>query len=286
MGGIIVKNNYISPIGIGELCWALQQKDENTFVIAGGTDLCIKFVKNQVFDYKIIDISKVKELMKIEESIDAVDIGACVTMTELENSPIIKRNISALVSAAYNLGSAQIRNRATIGGNLANAAQCGDTIPVLFAFDADVKIINSKNEYRIEKVRNLVTGIGKTTLKEDEVITNIIIKKTNHISSFAKVGSRKTVTISKINCCGKFNIDENDFIKEAEIYMGAVGVKPVRAYIIENELLGKKLGDIINNTDYAVKMQIENLIPDRSSKHYKKEAAIGVVKDMLYGLGR
>ena len=103
MGGIIVKNNYISPIGIGELCWALQQKDENTFVIAGGTDLCIKFVKNQVFDYKIIDISKVKELMKIEESIDAVDIGACVTMTELENSPIIKRNISALVSAHITL---------------------------------------------------------------------------------------------------------------------------------------------------------------------------------------
>lgn len=280
-----MKNNYISPVGISELCRALQQKDKNTFVIAGGTDLCIKFVKNQVFDYKIIDISKVKELMKIEESIDAVDIGACVTMTELENSPIIKENISALVSAAYSLGSAQIRNRATIGGNLANAAQCGDTIPVLFAFGADVKILNSKNEYRIEKVRNLVTGIGKTTLKEDEVITNIIIRKTNHISSFAKVGSRKTVTISKINCCGKFNIDEN-FIKEAEIYMGAVGVKPVRACIIENELLGKKLNDIINNTDCAVQMQIENLIPDRSSKHYKKEAAIGVVKDMLHGLGR
>jgi len=281
-----VKNNYISPENIDELCDALQHKDENTFVIAGGTDLCIRFVKNQVFDYKIIDIGKVIELIKIEETNDAVDIGACVTMTELENSQIIKRNISALVGAAYNLGSTQIRNRATIGGNLANAAQCGDTIPVLFAFDADVKIINSKNEYRIEKVRDLVTGIGKTTLKEDEVITNIIIRKTNHISSFAKVGSRKTVTISKINCCGKFNIDENDFIKEAEIFMGAVGIKPVRADIVERELVGKKLDDINNNIDYFVQMQIENLIPDRSSKHYKKEAAIGVVKDMLHGLGR
>ncbi|WP_312702326.1 FAD binding domain-containing protein [Sedimentibacter sp.] len=281
-----MKNNYISPENIDELCDALQHKDENTFVIAGGTDLCIRFVKNQVFDYKIIDIGKVIELIKIEETNDAVDIGACVTMTELENSQIIKRNISALVGAAYNLGSTQIRNRATIGGNLANAAQCGDTIPVLFAFDADVKIINSKNEYRIEKVRDLVTGIGKTTLKEDEVITNIIIRKTNHISSFAKVGSRKTVTISKINCCGKFNIDENDFIKEAEIFMGAVGIKPVRADIVERELVGKKLDDINNNIDYFVQMQIENLIPDRSSKHYKKEAAIGVVKDMLHGLGR
>lgn len=281
-----MKNNYISPENIDELCDALQHKDENTFVIAGGTDLCIRFVKNQVFDYKIIDIGRLAELIKIEETNDAIDIGACVTMTELENSQIIKRNISALVGAAYNLGSTQIRNRATIGGNLANAAQCGDTIPVLFAFDADVKIINSKNEYRIEKVRDLVEGIGKTTLKEDEVITNIIIKKSSHISSFAKVGSRKTVTISKINCCGKFNISENDFIKESEIFMGAVGIKPVRADIVERGLVGKKLDDINNNIDYFVQMQIENLIPDRSSKHYKKEAAIGVVKDMLHGLGR
>ncbi len=281
-----MENKYISPKNLEELYKALQQKDENTYVIAGGTDLCIKLIKNQVFDYKIIDISKVDELRNIQETNNIIDIGACVTMTELENNVTVQKNIPALISAAYNLGSTQIRNRATIGGNLANAAQCGDTIPVLFAYDADIKILNSNNNYRIEKVRDLVTGIGKTTLKADEIITNIIIKKSDCISSFAKVGSRKTVTISKINCCGKFNIDENSVIKEVEIYMGAVGIKPIKATIIENELLDKKLDSININLEEAVQMQIESVIPDRSSKHYKKVAAIGIVEDMLHGLRR
>lgn len=281
-----MENKYISPKNLDELYKALQKKDDNTYVLAGGTDLCIKFIKNQVFDYKIIDISKVEELKKVSETNDTIDIGASVTMTELEDSLVIQENIPALIGAAYNLGSTQIRNRATIGGNLANAAQCGDTIPVLFAYDAEIKILNSKNEYRFEKVRDLVTGIGKTTLKADEIVTNIIIKKSNHISAFSKVGSRKTVTISKINCCGKFYIDVDNVIKEAEVYMGAVGIKPIKATLIENELLGKKLESISINLEEAVQMQIENAIPDRSSKHYKKIAAIGLVEDMLRGLGR
>ena len=281
-----MENNYISPKNLQELYKALKKKDDKTYILAGGTDLCIKFVKNQIFDYKIIDISKVEELRNIEETKDTINIGACVTMTELEDSMVIKKSISALMSAAYSLGSTQIRNRATIGGNLANAAQCGDTIPVLFAYDADIKILNSNGETRIEKVRNLITGIGKTTLKPDEIITNIIIKKSNNISSFAKVGSRKTVTISKINCCGKFYLDDDSIVKEADIYLGAVGTKPIQADIIEEELVGKKIESISINLEAAVEQQIENAIPNRSSKHYKKYAAIGLVEDMLQGLGR
>lgn len=281
-----MENNYISPKDINELHKALKHKDEKTYIIAGGTDLCIKFVKDKIFDYKIIDISRVEELINIVDTNDTIDIGACVTMTELENSSIIKKAIPALVDAAYNLGSNQIRNRATIGGNLANAAQCGDTIPVLFAYDAKVRILNSNHEYRYEKVRDLVTGIGITTLKDDEIITNIIVKKSDDISAFSKVGSRKTVTISKINCCGKFKIDDNNIITESEIYMGAVGIKPIKAIIIENALKGKKIEDMDSDLEEAVQMQIESAIPDRSSKHYKKIAAVGIIEDMLFGLRR
>ena len=278
-------NNYISPINIEELCSVLKDRDDKTYIMAGGTDLTIKFIKNQIFDYKIIDISKFEEFRNIESFEESISIGSCVTMTELENSDVISNNIHALIGAAYNLGSTQIRNRATIGGNLANAAQCGDTIPVLFAYDAQIKILNSAKEYRYENVRDFVTGIGQTTLKQDEIITSIIVRKSNCKSAFSKVGSRKTVTISKINCCGKFEIDDESNIKKAEIYMGAIGTKPVKAVLIENELIGKKLGSESINFEDVIQQQIEDVIPDRSSKHYKKIAAIGLIEDMLDNLG-
>ncbi|WFA09082.1 FAD binding domain-containing protein [Tissierella sp. Yu-01] len=279
-------NNFITPKNIEELCNALRNRDDNTYILAGGTDLSIKFIKNQVFNFNIIDICKFEEFRHIEDLGDTIKIGSCVTMTELERSKVIDKEIPALIGAAYNLGSTQIRNRATIGGNIANAAQCGDTIPVLFAYDADIEILNSSKQIRYEKAREFVEGIGKTTLKSDEVITGIIVKKSKARSGFSKVGSRKSVTISKVNCCGKILLDDRNLVQEADIYMGAVGVKPIKAELIEKELIGKKLDNLGADLEEAVKEQIESAIPDRSSKHYKKIAAIGLVEDMLADIRR
>lgn len=279
-------NRFIIPANMDELCVDLKEKDDNTFIIAGGTDLTIKFKKEGIFDFNIISIGKLKELSDIEINDDTIMIGSCVTMTEIGNNEGFKKHIPALVDAAINVGSTQIRNKATIGGNIANAAQCGDTIPVLYAYDAKLKILNSLKEYRYENIRDFILGINKTTLKSDEIIVGVEIKRTNLIASFSKIGSRKTVTIAKLNCCGIFDIDENDFIKDVDIYMGAIGIKPVKADLIENILIGEKLGKIGQESEEAIKNQIEKAIPDRSSRHYKKTAAIGLIEDMLENLRR
>lgn len=279
--------NFISPRDIEELCNALKIKDNSTFIISGGTDLTIKLVKDQIYDFNIIDISKFDEFRKIQIEGDVIKIGSCITMTQLENSNEIKELVPALSMAASNVGSTQIRNRATIGGNVANAAQCGDTIPVLFAYDAKLKILTSSNDYRYEYISDFVLGINKTTLKENEIIASIEIKRTNEVSSFSKIGSRKTVTISKLNCCGKFQIDENHIITAANIYMGAVGVKPIRANLIEKSLIGRSvLEDLNEDMKNSIEEQIENAIPDRSSRFYKRTAGIGLIEDMLNNLGR
>ncbi|WP_326910314.1 FAD binding domain-containing protein [Sedimentibacter sp. MB31-C6] len=279
--------NFVSPKTIEELCEALKQKDNNTFVISGGTDLIIHFNKKEIYDYNIIDITKLEEFKKINETENEITIGSCVTMTQLENSLLINKYIPALVDSAYNLGSQQIRNRATIGGNVANASQSGDTLPVLFSYDANIEIINSTGKRRIDKIENVVEGLEKNNLDSDEVITKIIIKKSSSKSAFSKVGSRKAVTISKINCCAKINISEDLIIYKANIYLGAVGPKPIKAKLIEEKLLYKNIKNI-NHEDLheAVYMQIENAIPNRSSKHYKKIAAEGLIEDILNKLRR
>lgn len=279
-------NLFVTPTNIIELCTFLKEKDDKTFIIAGGTDLAIRFRKEEIFDYSIINIGKLEELRGVKIDNDIIKIGSCLTMTEIENNQELKRYMPALVTAAGSLGSTQIRNRATIGGNIANAAQCGDTIPVLYAYNAKLKILNSLNEYRYEKIRDFILGINKTTLKPDEIIESIEIKKTESISSFSKIGSRKTVTIAKLNGCGIFDIDKDNVVKNVEMYLGAVGIKPVKADLIENVLIGKALGNINCEIEAAIDKQIENAIPDRSSKHYKKIAAIGLIEDMLNNLRR
>lgn len=279
-------NNFVSPKSIEELCVALRNKCENTYVIAGGTDLTIKFVKEQIYDFNIIDLGKMKELKYIEVKENTIKIGSGATMTEIENNEDLKRVSPSLTLAASMVGSTQIRNRATIGGNIANAAQCGDTLPVLFAFDAKLKILNSLNEYRYENVKDFVLGINKTTLKSDEIIISIEMEITNQSSSFSKVGSRKTVTIAKLNCCGKFDLDETNYIKDATIYMGAIGITPVKADLIEKNLIGNRLENLREDLEESIIAQIEKAIPDRNSKHYKKVAAKGLIQDMLNNLRR
>lgn len=279
--------NFISPKTIEELCEALKQKDKNTYLIAGGTDLIIHFNKKGIFDYKIIDLTKLEELKEINENDEEISIGSGVTMKEIENSPIINKYISALVDSAYNLGSQQIRNKATIGGNVANSSQSGDTLPVLFAYDANIEIINSLGTRRIDKIDNVVEGLEKNNLNYDEIITKIIIKKSTSKSAFSKVGSRKAVTISKINCCAKINMNEEMVIVDSTIYLGAVGPKPIRAKLIEERLLNKSINSILSkDIQEAVYSQIENAIPNRSSKHYKKAAAEGLVEEIVNKLRR
>lgn len=279
--------NFISPQTIEELCEALKQKDKNTYLIGGGTDLIIHFNKKGIFDYNIIDLTKLDELKEINEADEEISIGSSVTMTQIENSIILNKYMPGLIDSVYSLGSQQIRNRATIGGNVANSSQSGDTLPVLFAYGANIEIINSLGIRRIDKIDNVVEGLEKNNLNYDEIITKIILKKSTSKSAFSKVGSRKAVTISKINCCVKLNMNDEMIIVDSTIYLGAVGPKPIRAKIIEDELLNKSINDIqTKDIKEAVYSQIENAIPNRSSKHYKKAAAEGLLADILNKLRR
>lgn len=272
---------FISPKDVGSLCKALEQKDENTYVMAGGTDLIIHFNKNGIFDYNIINITKISELKKITENDSEIVIGACATMTDIENSKAVKKYIPALMDSAFNLGSQQIRNRATLGGNIANASQSGDNLPVLFAYDADVEIINSVGVKRIDKISNVIEGLGRNNLKPDEIITNIIIGKTAAKSAFSKVGSRKSVTISKINCCAKVYLDKNMTVENSSIFLGAIGPKPIRANLLEDKIINKDINSIdIEDLYDAVAAQVEKAIPNRASKNYKKSAARGLIEDV------
>ncbi len=277
------KNNFYAPKTLKELQQALSEKTHNTYIVAGGTDIAVGLNKNRIYDFSLIDITKIKELKKIKLNNDFIEIGSCVRMVDLENNEIINKYSPALSKAAASIGSTQIRNLATIGGNIANAAQCADTVAVLFAFDAEVEIMNSKGEIRKELVNDIIQNIGKTSLEYDDVIIKIILKgqKNNEFSSFAKIGARKAVTISKINACIKLSLEE-DKVVDSKVYIGSIGVKAVRSIIIEEELKNNVLNKELKEKILEVgSKQVLESIPNRKSKDYKKVAVKGILDDIF-----
>lgn len=272
---------FYIPENLEQLADALKEKDENTFYCAGGTDLIIHLRAKQKFHYSVIDLTHIEEMREIRETDREIIIGAGVTMTELEKSPVIQKYIPALAKAASMVGSTQIRNRATIGGNIANASQSSDTAPVLFAYGARVQIMNEKGEEKTCLADEAVEGLEKNCLGDREIMLRFLVPKSEAISGFFKVGSRKAVTISKINGCVKAKLCQGR-MGEVVVYLGAVGPKASKAELIEAALEGSSLEDMdmqaLKNAVYA---QIEKNIPNRSSKHYKKSAAFGVIDSIL-----
>lgn len=274
------------PYNLDELACALREKDENTYLCAGGTDLVIHLRKEKNFHYSLIDLTHLPELSQITETEDMVVIGAGVTMTELEQSPVIRTWILALAKAASTVGSTQIRNRATLGGNIANASQSSDTTPVLLAYGAEAEILDESGTVTRRLIDDFVEGLEKTSLGEREVILKFVVRKQKALSGFAKVGARKAVTISKINGCICTEIKEGCMIHPV-VYLGAVGAKASRARLIEECLEGCMLsGCDEEKVRDAVYAQIEENIPGRPSKHYKKSAAFGVIDQILDDLRR
>jgi len=281
-------NQFYSPKTMKELALVLKEKKNknDVFFVAGATDLAVTMKKNRRTDFASIDLTKIEEMKKIEKKDDYLEIGACVTMTELTQSSLIQSEILALSMAASKVGSVQIRNRATIGGNTANAAQCADTLPVLFSYNAEGLLFDSNGQTRLVKLEDLIVGFGHTYINADEVLYKIIVPlgKQKHYSAFSKIGSRKTVTISKINYAIRMNI-ENEHISDMSIYLGSIGPKPIRASKMESYCLGKRWGqDLLEPLFELGAQQIEEAIPTRSSRHYKKVAVKGIIEDTFNAL--
>ena len=273
--------SFLIPEDLEQLVCALEQKDDHTYLCAGGTDLLIHLRAKKKFHYSVIDLTHIDEIKHITEDEDQVVIGSGVTMAQLEKSTVIKKYFPALQMAASMVGSTQIRNRATLGGNIANASQSADTAPVLFALGAKAVVLNEKGEKKCCLAEDLVEGREKNRLADREMILEFHIPKKEWRSAFAKVGSRKSVTISKINGCIRTRVNQG-IMEDTVVYLGAVGVKASRAYLIEKALDGKKLeGFQVQSVKDEIYRQIEENIPDRPSKHYKKSAAMGIVDTLL-----
>lgn len=273
------------PKDLPEVLTCLGKAQGETKILAGGTDLVIQLREGSVNPDTVIDISDVPELKNIKEEEGLIKIGAACSFTEIAESEIVQKYGLCLAQAASEVGSEQIRNAGTIGGNIANASPAADSMPALVVLDAWVTVLNARGEAHQVPVCQMSAGVGKNKLDAKEIITEITfpIHDFNWRTAFCKLGRRKALVIARINMAVAVEYDEGlDLIKDARVALGAVGTVAFRSSKAEQVLVGSAPSpELKDKFAQILSAVVEESIPNRSSMPYKKEAVQGVAYDIF-----
>ncbi len=227
-----------------ELDLALQHlaSDKKVIPFAGGTDVLIELRKSKnPFDRKALLDVKGLGLNDIYIHSDTVIIGAASTHTEVEDNEIIKSKLPVLTKASSLIGSKQIRNRGTIGGNIINASPCADTVPALLLYDAQI-VIRSLSEDRTVPLSEFITSPYETVLQKDELVTEIraFPVAEDYGWGYYKLGRRGAVNISRMTVAALMKVDGEGKINEIRVSAGSVFPITSRISDVEKMLVGEK----------------------------------------------
>lgn len=273
-------NKIFKPNTLDE-AMKLLNSEKSTNILAGGTDLIIDIRKKKKILNSLIDISNINELKKIEEKEDYIYIGSMVTFSELYESEIIKRNFNSLYECSKSMGSPQIRNAATIGGNVANAASAADSIPCLMTLDSTIVLESDKGIRKI-KLIDYFKNYNTEQIKRDEIITKFIIPKDKGRSGYYKLGKRNSLAIARISVAVRLDLQE-DIVKDVSIVVGAAGKVPFQVDKIKELAINENKDILFNDNVLSVLEEaVYNSIKGRNTVDFKKEAVKGVYKNAMY----
>jgi len=248
---------------------AFLNEAEGGQIIAGGTDVMVGLNANAVpDDLTLVHIGDIDELKYITETEEAFEIGSLTTDTMLCDSEAVREKAYALWQAAYQSAGPQVRNRATVGGNIGTASPAADVVCALEALDADAVIAGPDGEKTV-KVASIITGPKKVNLQKGEIITKLIVPKA--ASAFNKIGKRQAVTISIANTSTAVEMD-GDIIKDIRIVIGSVAATHVRAEAVEAALKGQKAdAALIEEKSKLAADSINPITDQRATAWYRKQ---------------
>ncbi|MBM4349723.1 MAG: xanthine dehydrogenase family protein subunit M [Deltaproteobacteria bacterium] len=231
--------DYQTPKTLQEACRLLQEACGKAKVIAGGTDLVIGLRNGNQNPQLLMDITNLKELRGIEESDGILSVGAAVSHSEIASSSLVRQFGGVLSDAASEIGSPQIRNLGTIGGNIVNASPAADTLPPLLALEAVGKVVSQKGEREVP-VAQLIKGPYETVLQPHEILVRITFKKLSRDinGSFIRLARREAMTIARMSMALLLQVGDGK-IKDIRIAPGAVLPAPQRLAEVEEFLKGK-----------------------------------------------
>lgn len=243
----MIKYDYLKPTTLDEAISHFMSHGERAKYIGGGTDVMIKIKEGKISPQYLVSLRHVKGLDHITYKDDELRIGAMVTHRMLELSPLIKTTFPILIDAVTNIGSVQIRNVGTIGGNIVNAVPSADGSIPLIALGAEIRIVGPKGE-RTMALEDLFIGPGQTLLEPGEILLEIIVPKLppHTGAAYAKHTRRAAMELPLLGVAVMVSLEEDmKTCIEARIGLGVLAPTPIRARKAEEILKGKRVDDAL-----------------------------------------
>jgi carbon-monoxide dehydrogenase medium subunit len=284
---------YHGPASLEEALKLL--REPNTAILAGGTDLINKLKLETAHPDHVVYLGGVKELGEFSEKsgkdgFSGLNIGATVTMNQVERSETVKKNYIGLYEAIHSVGGQQIRNMATVAGNIANASPAADVPPALAVLGAVCELGRleestdggAKIVRREVPVDEIFIGVGRTVLKPGELILRILVPEipAGCGSAFRK-SARVKLDVAKASAAA-FIHREGDNCAELRIAAGSVAPTPVRGRHVENALKGKKMSlEAVKAAAGEIEKDIKPITDVRSTDTYRRRVMKVLVRDAI-----
>ncbi len=239
------KFEYLRPGSTGEASELKGKYGVTAKYLAGGTDLILQWLHRQVDISHCIDLSFIPDLKYLKNTGEEIQIGAMATLSDLENANGDNSSLIATISdAAKLMCTPQLRNVATVGGNLCNASPAADLSVVFVALGASVKLLGSSGE-RVISLEQFFRGVNQTALEPDELLIEILvpIPSSRTEPTFNRLG-RTVVDIAQVNAAVSLSVDSSGILDGVRIALGAVAPVPIRSGDAEKMLIGSKVSEV------------------------------------------
>ncbi|MGB2983771.1 MAG: xanthine dehydrogenase family protein subunit M [Candidatus Bipolaricaulia bacterium] len=262
--------------------------------LAGGTNLIVDMRSGKLRPATLVDIGGLQELCCIREKDGHLLIGGGVTLAELLDDPMIERDVPILTAMARSFGNTLIRNRATIGGNLVNAAPCSDTAPALLVLDAEVELASAAGTRRMP-IGEFFVGAFETKRQPNELLTcvRVPVSPAGARTAFEKMGLRKISCMAKVDVAVRVDLDESGVVTNVRIAVGAASAVALRVLSAEEALIGQPLAAVVpasqgltgeqrfgKGIEEAVRLVGEAVEP-RAVSEYTRQVVRGITRRLL-----
>jgi aerobic carbon-monoxide dehydrogenase medium subunit len=266
---------YLRPTSLGEAVGLLAEHRGKTKILAGGTDLMLQLQDGLFAPDFVVDVRHVPELNGLDfNPATGLTIGAATPLRQVETSALVREKYPHVASAAGEIGSVQIRNLGSFGGNICTATPSGDGLPALVSLDATARIASVRGE-RTVSLATFFTGVRRTVLEPDELLVDVKVPAPQQYSSgaYVKLDTRPQMDLAIVGVAVTLTLAaDRETIKKAAICLGAVAVTPIRVPEAEEILLGRTATDDVLAQAGAAAARAARPISDvRASAEYRRE---------------
>ena len=267
--------DYYEPKTIKEACKLCFNLGNKASLLAGGTDLIPKLKQKLIKPKAVVNLKKIKGLDFVKPyGKSGLSLGTLTHIADIAVHPLLQKRFPVLCVAARSIGSTQVRNLATLGGNLCNASPSADMVPGLLVLDAKVKVAGPSGNREIP-LEELFAGPGKMNLAKGEILTEVRIPfpSAHTRQIYLKHSIRRAMDIALVGVAVALSFDNRTKVcSKARVAFGAVAPTPVRAKKTEGKLVGKKIEEFsLESVGETAAEEVTPISDVRGSAHYRRE---------------